>query len=102
MVAPRLSFAIAALLLHVSLTAALHKDAFTSDVWQQRPTHEQSADAKEQFVHFTIALAGRNIEQMKQEFLEVSQPKSPTYGAYRTAPQLHTSYGSRDDDKVCF
>jgi subtilase family serine protease len=88
---------IVALLLQLSLTQALYKEAFNSDVWKQQQT--QSTNDGEQVVHFTVALSGRNVDQMKQEFLEVSSPKSPTYGAYNTARELHTKYGSSQQDK---
>jgi hypothetical protein len=50
-------------------------------------------------VSFTVALNMRNVEEMKQEFMDVSMPTSAKYGQFLTLDDVASRYGPTRQDR---
>ena len=76
-----LSFNVILIVLHLSvyLSASLYSGSFSSSFWTPAERH---ASQKAESATFTVALKVRNENEMRQEFLQVSDPASSKYGRY--------------------
>jgi hypothetical protein len=76
--------------------AALHKGQFHSEVWTFDNAQEVDPSST---VKFVVALKLNDVEGMRQQFLEVSNPKSSSYGRHLTSSQINARYGPSAEEK---
>lgn len=74
---------------------ALNTDAFQSSKWI--PATDEPLD-KNHHLTFTVALHLRDRDLLKSTFHSVSDPRSSSYGQYRTAQQLSDQFAPRSED----
>lgn len=76
--------------------AALHKGKFHSDTWSFDHGEHVDRDTR---VRFVVALKLNDVDHMRQTFLDVSNPKSASYGRHMTQQQINERYGPTPEEK---
>jgi hypothetical protein len=68
----------------ILLSALLVNGLYTGEFLPTKSwvNHHQQTPHPNEFVSFIVALNLRNVDSMKEEFLRVSDPKSPSYGRF--------------------
>ena len=77
--------------------SSLHNGPFYSEQWQkieQFPNY-----GSPHLTEFYVALKIKREEQLTQEFHELSDPNSPTYGKYYSLKDLSERFGPKIDDQ---
>lgn len=93
----------------VAANSGLHVGPFESGQWILDTT-EESRDPRAFHVQqhhdlptkFIVALKHRTVDLLKQELLDVSMPRSPTYGKHLSIAEIRSKYAplQKDIDKV--
>ena len=83
-------------LLTLENAISLHVGPFSSSSWFE----DQKVIDRTKSTKFTVALKIRNEEEMRLEFLDVSNPKSSKYGKFYSQAQLNEKFGISLQDRL--
>lgn len=77
-------------------TLELHTGAFQSGFWVE----DTAAEVEPQFTtKFVVALKLRNVQQMHDDLMEISHPRSKRYGQYMNLQELQERFGPTKDER---
>lgn len=90
------SFWLAVLFALIIGAQAAHLEEFRSDLWT--PDFDEKVESHHH-VRFIVALNLRNVEELKDTFLQVSDPTSTAYGKHLSLEDTSTRFGATKEDK---